>query len=295
MVIMMSGIHDFEEIYEIENSCLQLYDIYDNLKQKFNVTEDNLYVFLKDIGHNSESTISKEIFSNKIIDITNPNILYIQDCEALIAYIQECCIEITQLIKKFHEILNSDLGLIILPTDRTGTQTTKSPETNLVFSLLSSVFIKMSSLLDYITKIAFEVLRCPLPLDKYKKLLSRDKLYGKYRELKIEDCSWTIFEDSTLINTIISIRDHIIHHGYIDERPKVYHRLENGTCTERYILMPDTNESGRLENCVNRTLFYSKEVKLNELLPEMTREIFQRANKSIEVIIRCYEAQNIKA
>ncbi|MEG5921938.1 hypothetical protein UXO48_11825 [Enterobacter hormaechei] len=291
----MSGIYSFEEIYDIENACLQLYDIYDDLKQKLKINEDNLYAFVKDIGHNSESTISKETFCNKMVGIINPNILYIQDCEALIAYIQECCIEITQIIKKFYEILNNELGLIILPTDSTGIQTTKSPETNLVFSLLSSVFIKMSSLFDYITKIAFEILRNPLPLDSYKKLLSRDKLYGKYKELKIENCSGTIFEGSELINTIISLRDHIIHHGYIDERPKVYHKLENGTCIEKFILMPDTNESGRLENCVNRTLFYSKEAKLNELLPEMIREVFQRANESIKVIIRSYEAHNIKA
>lgn len=295
MVIIMYGIHDFEEVYEIENSCLKLYDIFDRLKQNFNVTEDNLYVFLKDIGHSSESTVSKEIFSNKFINIINSNALYIQDCEALIAYIQECCIEITQITKKLYETLNNDLGLVILQKNATGVQTLKSPETNLVFSLLSSIFIKMSSLLDYITKIAFEVIRCPLPLDKYKKLLSRDKIYGKYKEMNIKNCSGTIFEDAKLINTIISIRDHIIHHGYIDERPKIYHKLENGACIEKYILMPDTNESGRLENCVNRTLFYSQEVKLNKLLPEMIREIFQRANKSIEVIIRCYETQNIKA
>ncbi|HBV8006463.1 TPA: hypothetical protein MD649_004263 [Klebsiella pneumoniae] len=291
----MYGIHAFEEIYEIENSCLKLYDIFDRLKQKFNINEDDLYFFLKNIGHSSESQVSKEAFSNRIINITSPNTLYIQDCEALIAYIQECCIEITQLVSKFYETLNNDLGLVILTRDKTGTQTVKSPETNLVFSLLSSTFIKISSLLDYITKIAFETIRCPLPIEKYKKLLSRDKLYGKYKELNIENCSGTIFEDSNLINTIISIRDYIIHHGYIDERPKVYHKLENWACVEKYILMPDINESGRLENCVNRTLFYSQEVKLNELLPDMIREIFQRVHKSIEVIIRCYETQNIES
>lgn len=288
---MIDGFY-MSDTYEIDSICQDLYDIYDKYKERLHLFDNDAFSFVKDIGHNSESSISRELFSSRVIASYNPNILYIQDCEALISYIQECCIEIAQIEGEFTRLLESDLGLIHIPENYSGIQTLKSPKTTLVFSLLSSAFIKISSLLDYITKIAFEVLQCPLPLDKYKKLISRDKLYGQYRELSLSDCSGTIFENTSLINTIVSIRDHIIHHGYIDERPKIYHVIENGICTEKFILMPDVNESGRLENCVNRKLFYSRETKLNEQLPIMTRAILQRVCRSIKLIIQMYEIQN---
>ncbi|EIY5158456.1 TPA: hypothetical protein P7Z52_000759 [Klebsiella pneumoniae] len=287
----MNDVSNLSVIYEIDDICQGLYGIYDEIKEHLKITDNASTLFIKEIGHNSESSISRELFSDQVIKSVNPNILYIQDCEALIIYIQECCLEIGKLESEFTKMLSSDFGIDFTPGHYSGVNTYESPQTTLVFSLLSSLFIKMSSLLDYITKIAFEILHCPLPIDKYRKLISRDKLYGKYRELPLEMSPGTIFESTPLINTIISIRDHIIHHGYIDEHPKVYHVINNGICTNKFILMPDFNESGRLENCVNRTLFYSKEIKFNEKLPIITHEILQRACKSIKLIIENYEIQ----
>lgn len=285
----MNNIIYTNEQYEIENLSIALYAIFDKIKERISIAEESNIYTIRDVGHNSESQVCKNTF-NKLTQFFDSNILYIQDCEVLISYITECSLELSVIAQQFYEIIWSDLLITTPDKDFKGILVAKSPKTSLLFSLLSMLFIKMNSLFDYVTKISFELLKSNFPISKYKKLISKNKLYGNYKELVFSTTTDTIFENSNFINTVTSLRNHIIHHGYIDEHPKVYVEVENGIAFGRFVLFPDLNESGGLENCINRTLFYSKETKIDEKLPDLIKECQIKVINSLKVLIKDHEA-----
>lgn len=66
--------------------------------------------------------------------------------------------------------------------------------------------------------------------------------------------------------------------------PKAYERIENGVVVEKFLLLPDMTE-GRFERFGNRNLFFSREEKINERLPEILMEFQVRLTVTLERIL----------
>lgn len=118
-------------------------------------------------------------------------------------------------------------------------------------------------MLDYTTKLAFEVDHLRDSFETYPKLSSSNIQFSDKSRISINNMAGTVFETNKLITEIEVFRNLIIHNGLLDDLPKAYKVVKDGVDIEKFILMPDRSENGHLEKYKNRNLFYSKEDKIN--------------------------------
>jgi hypothetical protein len=247
---------------------------------------------LTDTGLNAESTLSKSDFDKILGKITDADdkkflhkYLYTIDVFSLISNIQELSKELIYLSGDFYYILNFESEFSGLPnSNKQNFRTTKSPVANKLIGLMALIYIRLHSLLDYYTKLAYEIEKIKTSFEKYPKLASNNKLYSDKKKLKINESIGTLFEKDAFINAIESYRNELIHNSLLDDTPRIYEKYENYELVERYILLPDTDKNGRIEGYVNRKFFYSQEVKFNLILPDILRTFQARQLKTLEVL-----------
>lgn len=230
-------------------------------------------------GLNSESTLSKvdfEKFLRRTADFPEINrFLYLYDTQKLVASIQECMKELIQMTGEFYRTLNTE-ALFFPPIKHDdGIRYNTSPTVTKLFALLTFLFVRMHSLLDYIVKLALEAEGIPRDFTKYPKLRSSNEQFGGRKKISYNKHPGSLFEDCEFITFVETLRNHLIHDGLLDDMPKAYERNENGVTMERFLLFPDMT-AGRLDRFGNRNLFFSREDKINERLPEIIAEFQAR-------------------
>lgn len=270
--------------YEIDALCVNIHDaladrIFDGIEKYYkflHVAPD----FLSTAGMNSESLVSKEtfiLFTDKLKDDTDINKgLYLFDCRKIVSSIQECCKEVLQLQGEFYYTLNFEPLFFPNIKEEDGTRYVSSPIVTKLFALLSFIYIRMYSLLDYITKLAIEIENLKKQFSSYNKLTSKNSQYGDKKKTRFNNYEGTLFEQCSFINEIETVRNHVIHDGLLDDMPKAYKVILNGECIEKYLLFPDQTSGGRFESYKSRNLFYSGDTKINQLLPEITSQFQKR-------------------
>ncbi|RUO32422.1 hypothetical protein [Aliidiomarina soli] len=280
------------KLYEIDTACAHLQN---DLAKIIFGSLDLFYEFLRaspellsTAGTNSESQISKDVF-NQIIsslpkDLPVHKALYLFDCRKLVSGIQECSKEIMQLQGEFFQALN--LEQLFYPTieEEDGLRFVTSPVVTKIHALLGFIFIRLHSLLDYATKLAFETENLKSNFNSYPKLASKGLLFGDRRKLTLNNTENTLFEDCSLINKIQTLRNHIIHDGVLDDEPKVYRLISAKQCIEKFVLIPDQDENGRFYTHKNRNLFYGSDNKINEQLPFLIEEFQARLLKTVDLL-----------
>lgn len=217
-------------------------------------------------------------------------LLYYYDCDNLVKSLQNIIIESDYLSTKiFKELQDFDKYNTLHPhsfTEHphgfTGVIFTSGVHTIELYSLINHLFISFNSLLDYITKIAFELENIADDFSNYPKLKSNKKIFGDKKELHIKNLVGTIFEeDCCSIRFIQSFRNEIIHNGSIDDRHKIYQNFENDILKDQFILLPDMN-NGKLEKYKNRTRFYGNENRWDKVMPPIELDIWNRIRTSLE-------------
>lgn len=268
--------------YEVEDICIHIHDA---LRRA--VIEDDPYnallpaapQFLHLSGLNSESTLSKvdfEKFLRLTADFPEINrFLFLYDTQKLVASIQECLKELIQMVGEFYHTLNTE-ALFYPPIKQDdGIRYNTSPTVTKLFALLTFVFVRMHSLLDFMVKLALEADRIPTDFTKYPKLRSSSEQFGSRKKVSFNKHPGSLFEDCEFITFVETLRNHLIHDGLLDDIPKAYERIENGVAVERFLLLPDMT-AGRFDRFGNRNLFFSREDKINERLPEILAEFQTR-------------------
>lgn len=268
-------------LYEIENACLSLHDglatqIFGSLMTYYSIVTSNPEVvsILVHAGLNSELAISRldfeKILTAKLSDHSSVNkLLYLYDCRRLVSSIQECSKEVVQIQGEFYKTLNLEPLFYPDIKESDGLRYITSATTTKLHLLLSFVYIRMNSMLDYTTKLVFEVDNLSSNFDNYPKLKSQKVMYGDKSKISINNMVDTIFEPSPLIVEIELFRNLIIHDGLLDDMPKAYKVVLEGKDVEKFVLMPDRSETGYLEKYKNRNRFFSKEDKINLRLTEL--------------------------
>ncbi|MFW1754935.1 hypothetical protein [Acinetobacter wanghuae] len=212
----------------------------------------------------------------------------------LIKNIQNLCRQVQDNFYFFYDQFNTS-NIFEGRKTKEGLTTIYSREGVIISSVLESIIIKTSSVLDYLSKLAFEVENLPSQFNEYPKRKSLDYSHGdslisqKNDEKKLkwstDDRDGTVFEDKNSdILLIKKLRNHIVHNGFLDMEASIYENKENGQLKERFILMPDYNE-GQLDKYKGRTLFYSKDIKINQILPELLESIMQLTFRTIKVLV----------
>lgn len=252
----------------------------------------NSWRILFDSGRNPETTFSKLDFSKSMDTIKNHQnkdliykFLYTIDFYTLISNIVEVTKELFYLIGDFYYILNFDSNFVGLPDEnKIGIRTSKSPAANRLVGLMALIYIRLHSLLDYHTKLAYEIEKTKLNFEKYPRLSSKNELYSSRKKLKVNGSKGTLFESDAFIVEIDSYRNELIHNSLLDDEPRIYERYENSQLIERYLLLPDVDENGRLESYINRRFFYSNERKFNYILPDLLRTFQERQLQTLQIL-----------
>lgn len=280
-------------VYEIESCCLKLYDLFATKVfgdiSIFHAFSKSCPEFLVTSGMNSESTLSKGEFEELLNRLpTNEytyRALYLYDCFKLVSGLQECSKEVMQLQGEFYYSFNFEEFFYPKIEEPDGTRYVTSPVVTKLYAMLGFIYIHLHSLLDYTTKLVFEIEKIKTNFDSYPRLASKNTMYSHKKNTSLDNVSNTIFESCSFINEIEAIRNHVIHNGLLDDLPKAYKVIVQGNCVEKFILLPDRNENGRFESYKNRNLFYSREYKINEKLPAIISEFQNRLVNTLELLL----------
>ena len=280
-------------LYEIDAACVRLHDAF---AQRVFGSLDSFYdilkvapEFLSTAGMNSEAPVSKHSF-NQLLGKFPPSFpvnkaLYLFDCRKIVSGVQECSKEVMQLQGEFYQALNlEDLFFPQIEEDD-GVRYVTSPVVTKLYALLGFLYIRMHSLLDYVTKLAIEIENLKTQFDSYPRLSSKNSLYGDRKKISFNNRAGTLFEKCPLLTEVEAVRNHLIHDGLIDNMPKVYRVILNGECVEKFLLFPDQDEGGRFESFKNRNLFYGSENKINLHLPNVTQEFQERLLFTLELLV----------
>lgn len=254
----------------------------------------NTWRILFDSGRNPEVSVSKIDFSESIDTIRshqNKNLiyklLYTIDVYTLISNIVEVSKEVLYLAGDFYYILNVHSDFLGLPDEsKIGIRTSKTPAANKLVGLMALIYIRLHSLLDYHTKLAYEIEKTRVDFEKYPKLSSKNELYSSRKKLKVNGSKDTLFEKDAFITEIDSYRNELIHNSLLDDEPRIYEKYEDRQLIERYLLLPDVDQNGRLESYINRRFFYSNERKFNYILPDLLRTFQERQLKTLNVLLQ---------
>lgn len=276
-------------------------EIYDHLNVEYFDKLDKSKYFIY-AGLSAESLLSRDEFKNYLEEAIIKSEMkesiykYFYSFEVLYLTknIQNLCRQVQDNLYFFYDQFNSE-NIFEGRKTKEGLTTIYSREGVIISSLLESIIIKTSSVLDYLSKLAFEAENLPSKFNEYPKRKSLgyshgDSLIGQTKNEKklkwsTDDRDDTVFEDKhSNVLLIKKLRNHIVHNGFLDMEASIYENKENDKLKERFILMPDYND-GQLDNYKGRTLFYSKDIKINQILPELLESIMQLTFRTIEVLV----------
>lgn len=273
------------QFYKIENDCIELYD---NLIFLFFESKEKYYselyprpTLIGEGGYNSDFEISKELFEIVIEkmqqdkdtnEITN-KLLYLMDIYNLIGVFQSAVISINDYIVHFFiELKSSQLNVI----SKNGVFYGAGMKYSIVFSHLQNIFTSIFTAFDILIKLIYEVENLPTDWNTYPKLKSNGILYGDHKKIRYKFSDSTIFKKDYYINLIESLRNEFTHNHNWEAVPKIHFVIEDLKVSERFIYFPDLDENGNLVRSKNRKRFFSKGVKVNDLLPDIIENILNK-------------------
>lgn len=276
-----------DKSFDIEAACIKLHDalaakIFGNL-QNYHRILPRVPEWVFTAGLNSESAVSKVEFERFYTGASSEvlhKLLYFYDCRKLVTSIQEATIEIVHLQGEFFKTLNLEELFYPQGVSPDGLRMISSPVTTKLIALINVIFIRLHSLLDYMTKLIYEVEHIRTDFTEYPRLSARSKLFGDRRDISLNLEEGTLFQPCFMITEIETFRNLIIHDGFLDDMPKAYELRSEGNVKERFILMPDRID-GRLTVFKNRKLFYGAEDKINLRLPTLVSEFQNRLEATL--------------
>ncbi|WP_417748905.1 hypothetical protein [Rosistilla oblonga] len=279
-------------LYDIDSACVTLHDsfaksLFGGLEQ-YHAFLPAAPEFLSTAGMNSESTVSRADFAKLVEQFPTDRpfnlALYLYDCRKLVSGIQECSKEVMQLQGEFYAVLNLEEFFFPSIDEPDGIRYVSSPVVTKLTTLLGGVFIRLHSLLDYVTKVAYEIENLQTSFDSYPKLSAKSILYGDRKRISLNKSPGTLFEPCTLITEIEAVRNHLIHDGLLDDLPKAYRVIRDQACVEKFVLFPDRTDEGHFEKFKNRTLFYGTEDKINQRLPDLVIDFMRRLHATTKAL-----------
>lgn len=278
-------------LYAVEEQCVRLHDelaatIFGSGEHYWSLLP-TAPAFLSEAGLNSEAAISRDQFEQLLIQFAKfPELhrfLYLYDCRMLVSAIQECTKEVCQLTSEFYRILNMEPFFTPSTALDDGTRWSTSANVTNLNATLGFLFIRMHSLLDYLTKLAREVESLRTDFATYPRLASSNILFGHKHRLGIANLTGTLFEACDEVAEVERVRNLVIHDGLLDDTPKAYEVIRGGKAIERFVLMPDVRDA-QFERFKNRRLFYGGEDKINLRLTRLVRAFQARQVATLKAI-----------
>ncbi|OVE54767.1 MULTISPECIES: hypothetical protein [Chryseobacterium] len=283
-----------DQTYEIEKICIQLRDqlakkIFGDIRTYHGYFTTPIFPFASLAGIDAEIRLSKEDFETLVHGIEDKEklfrLLYYFDVENLISTLQNSVLETKYIIGEFYKMLNNNSFLVHndLTVVDDGIQYASGYIVTNITSLVNHLFINLYSQMDFTTKIIYEIENLHVDFLTYPKLKSKDTVYGDSKKTTFRELKGSIYEMSDEIRIIMYLRNEIVHNASIDSVPKVYQNIKNNMLIEKFILLPDFN-NGIIKTFKNRKRFFSDDTKLNEILPALITEFWNRLQFTLSEI-----------
>lgn len=238
-------------------------------------------------GVDSEIKVSKKEFEKWVYSqksVKTHKILFYYDFQNLVGSLQNLVAESRFLFCDFYKTLNiNSFMLSEKPIQPNGLMFASGQIVTNIFTKINHLFINLTSQLDFITKILFEMENLPTDFVEYPKMKSKGVLYGDFKKIKSINFENTLFEKTEKINLIISLRNEIIHNASFENISKVYQKFKDDILIEKFIYIPD-HTNGFFDTFKNRNRFFDKEIKLNEELPNLITDFWTKLEKTIDSI-----------
>jgi hypothetical protein len=282
---------DGDITFDLEKHCIELRNtlavkIFGSLSEYHKYFTSSIYPMLAMGGIDAELRISKEDFE-RVINIVGEKeqlnkLLYFFDVENLISTLQNSILETKILIGQFYKTLNTSSFLIKedFYTVNDDFQYASGALVTSITSLVNHLFISLYSQLDFTTKIIFEFENLHSDFSVYPRLRSKDIVFGDFKRTTFKNRPNTIYELTSNLRTIMYLRNEIVHNASIDSVPKVYQRIQNSQIVEKFILLPDFVD-GVIQIYKNRKRFFNNDTKLNEILPSIIKEFWEKLNHTL--------------
>lgn len=279
---------------------LELVSLYDTF-QSLIFPDSTLYqkqvallpVFIQACGQDSDCSMSAREFEQELQKLLknpdNARHLYLVDCQFLVGTVQNLLASMHQEFIRYFTLLPECTTTPNRLSYFEGKTIVVMNETSLsAAAALESYFTKAYSILDMVTKIAYEVENMPTCISTYAKLASRKILWSNQKKLSISDKPGTLFEKSELVYAVFTLRNEAVHNGSWELNPKIFIRIDGHEVVERFMLFPDI-ENGSLVKFQNRCHFFSNGTKVNEELPKIHLAFQQMVLKTL------FEVQQLAA
>ena len=267
---------------ELISSRNKLIEKYFGCYEEYLLTIGKIPIMVCEGGLYSSLQISKSMFEEMLHDIKKNTqfpeeiinkYLYLSDIDFILESVQNLVLGLNNdLIQFFVNVSDIDPAREI---ENDGCYEISGEKTCILSALIGSYFTKLGSILDLITKYAFEFENYDSDYSIYRKLKSAKILYGDKGRLQCNNCEYTLFNKDEFIRTIESIRNEVIHNGSLEHTPKVYCILSKGITMARFMLFPDI-EKGNFTRYINRYHFFHNDERVNDRLPEIHIEFLKR-------------------
>ncbi len=251
--------------------------------------------WVRDAGNTAECGWTKEEFETYLMkyykdDEIVHRWLYYYDCDMLVCALCDRFKMIASMLRVFYSRLPSESPCKM--EDFKHATIAVSSQDTICFACVNSIFLYLASSFDILSKIYVELRDYKiLDFSKYPKMVSRKVLLGSIGKTN-SDLAGTLFEKPLCVNTIVNIRNRLVHDGSFDFMQMVYDCYDgpNGH-SEVAILFPDM-ENGLFVTSKNRKNFYSQSNRLNILLPKLLTEVLNVMETTINKLSIIYKKEN---
>ena len=292
----MNYMYEGDSIFrEIDSNLVSIYDIFlenifSNLDEYYGEINNDPIILLIG-GLDSDINIGKKELE-KFLQENEGNLkiykkLYLSDCQFLISTLQDLVLQSnSNFIQFYKELCKNEIDLY----DKCEYGYCISEQSRKILTKAKDLFVSLYSCFDLLTKICYELEHLKKCDINYPKLASFDKLYNPKLIKKI-DFSGTIFEKSKYVTLLQGIRNDLIHNCGFEFFFKLYYKKDGYHIKEKFVFFPDFDDNGIIDKIKNRNRFFSKEIKLNEILPEFYFDIIKRINETTDKIIKTYKCK----
>lgn len=243
---------------------------------------------LIDGGLDSELSFDKGSFSSFISCFSFEEayrLVYLQDLNFLIDSFVETHERAISSLRTALFLL-TDINLIKCESDEV--YIVSSSDSRGVMREVESFVIRLYSSLDILSRLLCELQNVPDTFESFRKIPSdKSALYSRYRKRSpYADDKDLIFFDFSEAAYLEDLRNEIVHNRAFESAAKCYVRLEEGVIKERFFLLPDSDDNGRIAKWNGRSRFYSQKKKGNQYLPQLYLEISMRVARTLRRAVR---------
>lgn len=211
-------------------------------------------------------------------------IVYLEDLRYLSDSFFEAYDQAVDSLKKMFSALDE-----IEPVGRTsdGLYMVSSERSRQVMREVEWFIIRLCSSLDSLNHLLHELEGIPNQFETFKKIGSKKAFQRKKDKSKKSHSSdeRSIYTDCPEISYLESLRDEVIHNRSFEALSLCYINIENSAIKDRFFLIPDSTEDGKLTTWNGRCRFYSQEKKGTEHLPQLCQEVSIRILNSLTYAI----------